>query len=77
VLVLAPYPVAPSLKDLPQAQVRALRPRSRTHLVTPDPRDLWAMGANPLDTRRGGSTFDTAREHGRRLAERVGDLWHG
>jgi NTE family protein len=69
--------VAPSLKDLPQAQVRALRPRSRTHLVTPDPRDLWAMGANPLDTSRGGSTFDTAREHGQRLAERVGDLWHG
>ncbi len=77
VVVLAPYPVAPNLRDLPQAQVRALRPRSRTHLVTPDPRDLWAMGANPLDTRRGGSTFDTARDHGRRLADRVGDVWHG
>ncbi len=77
VLVLAPYPVAPNVKDLPRVQLRGLRPRSRTHLVVPDARDLWAMGANPLDTSRGGSTFDTAREHGQRLAERIGDLWYG
>ena len=77
VLVIAPYPVAPSVRDLPQAQVRALRPRSRAHLVIPDGRDLLAMGANPLDMTRGAGTFETAREHGHRLAERVGDLWHG
>jgi len=77
VLVLAPYPVAPSVRDLPQAQVRALRPRSRTLLVIPDARDLWAMGVDPLDMSRGGGTFDAAREHGLRLAERVGDVWHG
>jgi NTE family protein len=77
VLVLSPYPLAPSIKDLPQAQVRALRPRSRAHLVVPDRRDLWAMGANPLDTSRGGGTFETARAHGRRVAERIGDLWNG
>lgn len=77
VLVLAPYPVAPSVKDLPQSQLRALRPRSRTHLVIPDAKDLWAMGANPLDTRRGLGTFETARAHGHRLAERIGNLWYG
>ncbi len=77
VLVLAPYPVAPSLKDLPPVQVRALRPRSRTHLVVPDARDLWSMGANPLDMSRGAGTFDTAREHGRRIADQVGEVWSG
>lgn len=77
VVVLAPYPVAPSVRDLPQAQVRALRPRSRALLVIPDARDLWAMGVDPLDMSRGGGTFEAAREHGMRLAERVGDVWHG
>jgi NTE family protein len=77
VLVVAPYPVAPSVKDLPQAQLRTLRPRSRTHLIVPDARDLWAMGANPLDMTRGGGTFEAAREHGARVAARVGDVWHG
>ncbi len=77
VLVLAPYPVAPSMKDLPPVQLRALRPQSRTYLVVPDAKDLWAMGANPLDMSRGGGTFETAREHGARVAERVGDVWNG
>jgi hypothetical protein len=35
------------------------------------------MGANPLDTRRGLGTFETARAHGRRIAERIGNLWYG
>lgn len=77
VVVLAPYPVAPHVRDLPQMQLRALRPRSRTHLVIPDARDLWAMGTNPLDVSRGGDTFDVARAHGLRIADRIGELWHG
>jgi NTE family protein len=77
VVVLAPYPVAPNVKDLPAVQVRALRPGSRTHLVVPDAKDLWVMGANPLDTRRGSAAFDAARAHGRRIAERVGEVWNG
>ena len=77
VVVISPYPVAPNLRDLPQAQVRALRPRSRTHLVIPDAHDLLAMGVDPLDMSRGGDTFDAAREHGQRIAERVGNVWHG
>jgi NTE family protein len=75
VLALAPYPVASHLRDLPAVQLRSLRPRSRTYLVVPDARDLWAMGANPLDMSRGGDTFDTARAHGQRIAERVGEIW--
>ncbi|MGL4175332.1 MAG: patatin-like phospholipase family protein [Dermatophilaceae bacterium] len=76
VLVLSPYPVAPHLRDWPPAQLWALRRRrARTHLVVPDARDLWAMGTNPLDMRRGLATFEAAREHGRRVAPRVGDIW--
>ncbi|MGG5257558.1 patatin-like phospholipase family protein [Phycicoccus avicenniae] len=77
VLVLSPYPVGPHLRDLPRMQLRALRPQSRTHLVVPDAKDLWAMGANPLDMTRGGDTFEAARLHGRRIAPRVADVWTG
>ncbi len=38
----------------------------------PDARDLWAMGANPLDMSRGAGTFEAARAHGYRIADRVG-----
>ena len=75
VLVLSPYPVASHLRDLPQVQLRSLRPRARTHLVVPDPKDMLAMGANPLDMSRGAGTFETARAHGRRIADRVGQMW--
>ncbi len=61
VLVLSPYPVGPHLRDLPRMQLRGLRPESRTHLVVPDAKDLWAMGANPLDMTRGAETFEAAR----------------
>ncbi len=77
VLVLSPYPVGPHLRDLPRMQLRALRPASRTFLVVPDAKDLWAMGANPLDTTRGADTFEAARVHGRRIAPRVADVWTG
>ncbi|WP_377641864.1 patatin-like phospholipase family protein [Oryzobacter terrae] len=77
VVALAPYPVASRPRDLPLVQLHRLTPRARTVLVVPDPKDLLAMGANPLDMRRGGATFDTARAHGQRIAERVGDVWHG
>lgn len=76
VLVLAPYPVGAQVKELPRVQAWALRRHSRTHLVVPDARDLWAMGANPLDTARGDATLERAREHGQRIAGRVGELWH-
>ena len=75
VLALAPYPVGSHLRDLPAVQLRALRPRARTHLVVPDTKDMWAMGANPLDMSRGAGTFETARAHGRRIAGRVGEMW--
>jgi len=75
VLALSPYPVASHLRDLPARQLRSLRPASRTHLVVPDARDLWAMGANPLDFSRGADTFETARAHGQRIADRVGEMW--
>ncbi|MGL4742879.1 MAG: patatin-like phospholipase family protein [Dermatophilaceae bacterium] len=77
VLVLSPYPVALHLRDWPPTQVRALRGHSRTQLVVPGIRDLSVMGANPLDTRRGNSTFEAAREHGCRVAPRIGELWDG
>lgn len=77
VVALTPYPVASRLRDLPLVQLHSLRPRARTALVVPDAKDLLAMGANPLDMRRGGATFDTARAHGQRIAERIGDVWHG
>ena len=77
VIALAPYPVGSRLRDLPPVQLRTLKPRARTFLVVPDPKDVLAMGANPLDMRRGGQTFDAARAHGQRIAERVGDVWHG
>jgi len=77
VLVLSPYPVGPHLRDLPRMQLRALRPQSRTHLVVPDAKDLWAMGANPLDMTRGAATFESARAHGRRIAPRVAEVWTG
>ncbi|MFQ6170450.1 patatin-like phospholipase family protein [Oryzobacter sp. R7] len=77
VVALAPYPVGSHVRDLPPVQLRRLKPRARTALVVPDARDLRAMGTNPLDMRRGERTFDAAREHGRRIAERVGDVWHG
>ncbi len=76
VVVLSPYPVASHVRDLPLVQLRALRPRSQTHLVVPDGKDLWAMGANPLDMSRGETTFETARAHGQRIAEKVGHVWH-
>ncbi|HEU5241408.1 MAG TPA: patatin-like phospholipase family protein [Ornithinibacter sp.] len=75
VLALAPYPLGSHLRDLPAVQLRALRPKARTHLVVPDARDVWAMGANPLDMSRGAGTFETARAHGLRIAERVGEIW--
>ena len=75
VLVLSPYPVGSHLRDLPRVQLFALRPRARTHLVVPDARDLWAMGANPLDMSRGAGTFEAARAHGYRIADRVGEMW--
>jgi len=77
VLALAPYPVGPHLRDLPAVQLRALRPKALTHLVVPDARDVWAMGANPLDMSRGAGTFETARSHGLRIAARVGEIWAG
>ncbi|MBM6400247.1 patatin-like phospholipase family protein [Phycicoccus sonneratiae] len=77
ILVLSPYPVGPHLRDLPRMQLRALRPQSRTHLVVPDAKDLWAMGANPLDMTRGAATFEAARAHGRRIAPRVAEVWTG
>ena len=75
VLVLSPYPIASHLRDLPLVQLRTLKPRARTHLVVPDARDLWAMGANPLDMSRGAGTFETARAHGARIADRVAEMW--
>ncbi|WP_392542446.1 patatin-like phospholipase family protein [Oryzobacter telluris] len=77
VVALAPYPIGSRPRDTPPLQLARLRPRAKTFLVLPDPRDLWAMGANPFDTSRGGGTFETARLHGQRIAERVGDVWHG
>ncbi len=77
VVALSPYPVASHVRDMPPVQLRALRPRSRTILVVPDAKDLWAMGANPLDMSRGAGTFETARVHGQRIAQRVGEVWHG
>jgi len=75
VLVLSPYPVASNLRALPPVQLLALRPQAKTHLVVPDAKDLWAMGANPLDMSRGAGTFETARAHGVRIADRVGAMW--
>lgn len=75
VLVLAPYPIGSHLRDLPRVQLRALKPKAKTHLVVPDAKDLWAMGANPLDMSRGAGTFETARAHGARIAERVAEIW--
>ena len=43
--------------------------------MVPDAKDLWAMGANPLDMSRGAGTFETARAHGTRIADRVGAMW--
>lgn len=77
VVALSPYPVASHVRDMPPVQLRSLRPRSRTVLVVPDAKDLWAMGANPLDMSRGAGTFETARVHGQRIAQRVGEVWHG
>ncbi len=75
VLVLSPYPIGSHLRDLPPVQLRMLKPSAKTHLVVPDARDLWAMGANPLDMSRGAGTFETARLHGARIAERVAETW--
>lgn len=75
VISLAPYPVGTHLRDLPPVQLRSLRPRARTYLVVPDAKDLWAMGANPLDMSRGAGTFETARAHGQRIADRVAEVW--
>ena len=77
VLVLAPYPVGAQVHELPRVQTWALRRRGRSHLVVPDARDAWVMGANPLDTTRAEPTLERAREHGRRIAPRVGELWQG
>ncbi|MBM6404150.1 patatin-like phospholipase family protein [Phycicoccus sp. CSK15P-2] len=77
VLVLAPYPVGAQVRELPRVQTWALRRHGRSHLVVPDARDAWAMGANPLDTGRSEVTLDRAREHGQRIADRVGELWDG
>ena len=76
VLGLAPYPVATHLRDLPPVQLRTLKPRAKTFLVVPDAKDLWAMGANPLDMSRGVGTFETARAHGLRIADRVAEVWN-
>lgn len=75
VISLAPYPVGTHLRDLPRVQLRSLRPRARTYLVVPDAKDLWAMGTNPLDMTRGAGTFETARAHGVRIADRVAEVW--
>ncbi len=75
VLALSPYPVASRFREQPLVQIRSLRPRAKSYLVAPDARDLWAMGANPLDMSRGAGTFETARAHGRRIAHRVADMW--
>ncbi|MBT9254857.1 patatin-like phospholipase family protein [Phycicoccus sp. MAQZ13P-2] len=75
ILVLSPYPVGPHLRDLPRMQLRALKAESRTALVVPDARDLWAMGANPLDMTRGAETFEAARAHGARIAPRIAEVW--
>ena len=75
VLALSPYPVGSRLREQPLVQIRTLRPKAKSYLVAPDARDLWAMGANPLDMRRGAGTFETARAHGRRIAHRVADIW--
>ena len=75
VLVLAPYPIGSRLRDLPRVQLLSLKPKARTHLVVPDAKDLRAMGANPLDMSRGAGSFETARAHGARIADRVGEMW--
>ncbi len=75
ILVLSPYPVGPHLRDLPRMQLRALKAESRTAIVVPDARDLWAMGANPLDMTRGAETFEAARAHGTRIAPRIAEVW--
>ena len=75
VLALSPYPVGSRLREQPLVQIRTLRPRAKSYLVAPDARDVWAMGANPLDMRRGAGTFETARAHGRRIAHRVAHIW--
>ena len=75
VLALSPYPVGSRLREQPLVQIRTLRPTAKSYLVAPDARDVWAMGANPLDLRRGAGTFETARAHGRRIAHRVADIW--
>lgn len=75
VISVAPYPVGTHLRDLPPVQLRSLRPRARTFLVVPDAKDLWAMGTNPLDMTRGAGTFETARAHGQRIADRVAEVW--
>jgi NTE family protein len=75
VLALSPYPVGSRLREQPLVQIRTLRPWAKSYLVVPDARDVWAMGANPLDMRRGAGTFETARAHGRRIAHRVADIW--
>jgi NTE family protein len=77
VLALAPYPVGPKLREHPYVQLRSLRPRAKTFLVVPDGKDLLAMGANPLDMSRGAGTFETARAHGARIADRVAEMWAG
>lgn len=75
VLALSPYPVGSHVRDLPPVQLRSLRPRARTFLAVPDAKDLIAMGANPLDMSRGAGTFEVARAHGLRIADRVGEIW--
>ncbi|WP_299442206.1 patatin-like phospholipase family protein [uncultured Phycicoccus sp.] len=76
VLVLAPYPVGGQVYELPRVQAWALRRHSKSQVVVPDAKDLWAMGANPLDTTRGSTVLDRAREHGRRIAPRIAGLWN-
>jgi NTE family protein len=75
VLALSPYPVGSHVRDLPRVQLLMLKPRAKTHLVVPDAKDLWAMGANPLDMSRGAGTFEAARAHGARIADHVGEMW--
>ena len=75
VIALAPYPIGSHVRDLPPMQLRSLRPRARTYLVVPDAKDLLAMGANPLDMSRGAGTFEVARAHGIRIADRVAEIW--
>lgn len=76
VLCLAPFPIAPHVRDWPLRQLRGLGPAVRTHLAAPDARARRAMGANPFDMRRTRAAFEAGRAQGVLAASRVARAWH-